>query len=223
MALVWDNALFGFTGPISGRRLRLEVGRYFGDVPVNVVTVDLRNYWHLKARFALATRLTSYARLGPGEDEFRVYWGGPYYIRGYDGGSFNATECTESLARVRDLRTTRGPVRDQLIGSSVAFGSAEFRFPVLGFLDLGFVPLGLPPVDGALFFDIGTAFNSLDQLAWSRAPETDPLDVRTPVASYGAGLRINILYNVFRIDYAVPLDRPDHRAGVWSVSFGPTF
>jgi len=26
-----------------------------------------------------------------------------------------------------------------------------------------------------------------------------------------------------RVDYAVPLDRPDHRSGGWSLSFGPTF
>jgi Tol biopolymer transport system component len=223
VAFVWDNALFGFTGPISGRRIRLEVGRYFGDVPVNVFTVDFRNYWNLFGRFALATRLSSYARLGSGEREFRVYWGGPYFIRGYDGGSFNAQECTESLTRVADVFTSLCPVRDQLIGSSVALASAEFRFPIFGFLDLGFVPLGLPPVDGVLFFDVGSAFNSLDQLVWSRPPGGDPVDLRAPLAAYGVGLRINILYNVVRIDYAVPLSRPDHRSGVWSLSFGPTF
>jgi len=223
IAFVWDNALFGYTGPIAGRRFRLEVGRYFGDVPVNVVTFDFRNYWNVTGRFALATRVTSYARLGPGEREFRVYWGGPYFLRGYDGGSFNARECTESLERVDDIPRTLCPVRDQLIGSSVALASAELRFPVIGFLDLGFVPLGLPPIDGVLFFDTGTAFNRLGQLAWSRGPGRDPVAVRAPVAAYGVGLRVNILYNVFRIDYSVPLDRPGHTAGIWSLSFGPTF
>ncbi len=171
----------------------------------------------------LAGRLTGLTRTGPGEDEFRVYWGGPYYIRGYDGGSFSAAECLESATRVADLATTLCPVRDQLIGSSVAFASAEFRFPIFNFLDLGVVPLGLPPVSGVLFFDAGVAFDSFDQLVWSRAGGADPFDVREPVAAYGAGLRINIFFNVLRVDYAVPLDRPDHRQGVWSLSFGPTF
>jgi len=223
VAMVWDNTLYGFTGPISGRRFRIEVGRYFGDVVVNNITVDLRHYFNLGGQFTLATRLTSFSRTGPDEHEFRVYWGGPYFIRGYDGGSFTLAECTASTMQVSDLGTTLCPVRDQLIGSSVAFGSAEFRFPIFNFLDLGFLPLGLPPMDGALFFDMGAAFNSFDQLVWARRPGDDPFDVREPVAAVGAGLRVNIFYNVFRIDYAYPLDRPFRRSGVWSLSFGPTF
>jgi Tol biopolymer transport system component len=223
VALVFDNALYGFTGPLAGRRIRIGVGRYFGDVGIYDLTIDVRNYFNLGGQFTLAARLTSYSRSGQGEHEFRLYWGGPYFIRGYDGGSFTARECSRSIAGVGDMVTTLCPVRDQLIGSSVAFASAEFRFPIFNFLDLGFVPLGLPPIDGAVFFDVGVAFNRFSQLAWSRPPAADPVDVRSPLASFGASLRINILYNVFRIDYAYPLDRPAHKGGVWSLSFGPTF
>ena len=223
LALVWDNSLFGFTGPIAGRRYRVAVGKFFGDVEITDVTLDLRNYWSLSGRFTLATRFTGYSRSGPGEDEFRLYWGGPYFIRGYDGSSFNAAECSESARRITEVAVTICPVRDQLIGSSVALASAEFRFPILTFLDFGVVPLGLPPVDGVLFYDAGVAFNSFAQLNWSRARGSDPYDVRVPVAAYGFGLRMNILYNVLRLDYAIPLDRPDHGNGIWSLSFGPTF
>jgi hypothetical protein len=223
VALVWDDALFGFTGPISGRRYRIELGRYFGDVVVNNITVDLRTYFNLWGQTSLATRLTTYSRAGPDERQFRVYWGGPYYLRGYDGGSYTLAECAASVAQVAAVASTLCPVRDQLIGSSVALASAEFRFPIFNFLDLGFVPLGLPPVDGVLFFDIGAAFNSFDQLVWYRRPGMDPYFVREPLAAIGGGIRVNIFYNVFRFDYAYPLDRPAHRSGVWSLSFGPTF
>ncbi len=223
VALVWDNALYGFTGPIAGRRFRIEVGRYFGDIVVNNVTVDLRNYFNLWGQTTFAARLTTYSRSGPGEREFRLYWGGPYFIRGYDGGSFSLAECAASVAQVASLATTLCPVRDQLIGSSVAMASAEFRFPIFNFLDLGFVPLGLPPVDGVFFFDMGAAFNSFDQLTWTRRPGVDPYWVREPLAAIGGGIRVNIFYNVFRLDYAYPLDRPHSRSGIWSLSFGPTF
>ncbi len=223
VAMVWDNVLFGYTGPISGRRYRLEVGRFFGDIVVNNITVDLRHYFNFGGQVTLATRLSAYSRSGPDEHDFRVYWGGPYYIRGYDGGSFSLAECAASVVEVADLNTTLCPVRDQLIGSSLLLGGAEFRFPFFNFLDLGFVPLGLPPMGGVLFFDVGTAFNSFSQLAWSRPPGADPYDVRTPLAAVGAGLRINILYNIFRIDYAYPLNRDFRRSGVWSLSFGASF
>ncbi len=223
VTLVFDNALYGYTGPIAGRRYRMGVGKYFGDVGIYDLTLDFRNYFNLGGQFALAARLTAYARTGPGQREFRLYWGGPYYIRGYDGGSFTAEECVRSLSEIADPVTTLCPVRDQLIGSSVAFASTEFRFPIFNFLDLGFVPLGLPPIDAAIFFDMGVAFDSFSQLAWSRPAIADPVDVRTPLAAVGASLRINILFNVLRIDYAHPLDRPAQRGGVWSLSFGPTF
>jgi hypothetical protein len=223
IALVFDNALYGFTGPISGRRYRIGVGRYFGDVGIYDLTFDVRDYLNLGGQFAVAARLTAYSRSGRGEADFRLYWGGPYYIRGYDGGSFTTAECTRSIAQVADGVTTLCPVRDQLIGSSVVLASTEFRFPILNFLDLGFVPLGLPPIDGAFFFDMGVAFNRFSQLAWSRPQGADPVDVRSPLMSVGTSLRINILYNVFRIDYAYPLDRPARGHGVWSLSFGPTF
>ncbi len=223
VAMVWDNALFGYTGPIAGKRYRIEFGRYFGDIVVNNIVVDLRNYINLGGQVNLATRFSAYSRAGPDEHEFRVYWGGPYYMRGYDGGSFNLAECVESVREVVSLGTTLCPVRDQLIGSSLALASAEFRFPIFTFLDLGIVPLGLPPTTAVIFFDMGAAFNSFDQLVWSRRPGEDPFDVRAPVKTIGAGLRLNIFYNVFRIDYSYPLDRPYRNSGVWSLSFGPTF
>ncbi len=223
IALVFDNALYGYTGPIAGRRFRIGVGRYFGDVGIYDLTFDVRNYFNLGGQFTLAARLTAFSRSGQGEREFRLYWGGPYYLRGYDGGSYSAAECARSIAGVADQITTLCPVRDQLIGSSIVLTSAEFRFPIFNFLDFGFVPLGLPPIDGAVFFDMGVAFNRFSQLAWSRPLGADPVDVRSPLAAIGASLRINILYNVFRVDYSYPLDRPGRRAGVWSLSFGPTF
>jgi outer membrane protein assembly factor BamA len=78
-------------------------------------------------------------------------------------------------------------------------------------------------MDGVLFFDVGAAFNSTDQLVWSRPPGADPYRVRQPLSAVGAGIRLNIFYNVFRIDYSYPLNRPYRTSGVWSLAFGPTF
>ncbi len=223
LALVWDNTLFGYTGPIAGRRYRVEVARYFGDFDLSAVNLDFRNYWNFRRQFSFATRLVSLWRAGRSVDEARLYWGSPYFIRGYDRGSFSADECVESVRQVDDPVTSACPVRDQLIGSSVAFLNTEFRLPIFNFLDFWVVPLGLPPVDAMLFFDVGVAYDSIDQLVRSRGAGADPFDLRSPVGAYGAGLRINILYSVLRLDYAVPLNRPNHSGGIWSISFGPTF
>lgn len=223
VALVWDNALYGYTGPIAGSRYRIEAGRFFGDVELNNVLVDFRNYMNIGGMWSFATRLSGLWKSGESEDEFRYYWGSPYFLRGYDGGSFSAAECIGSAIIVKTEAATACPVRDQLIGSSVFLVSNEFRFPIIALLDLGVVPLGLPPIDGAIFFDVGVAFNSIEQLVWSRPVGADPVIFRKPLASYGIGIRMNILFAILRLDYALPLDRPRHSGGVWSFSFGPSF
>ncbi|MGH7472044.1 MAG: hypothetical protein ACRENP_29185, partial [Longimicrobiales bacterium] len=63
-------------------------------------------------------------------------------------------------------------------------------------------------------------------LVWQRSPGQDPYLVREPLFAYGAGLRLNVFYTVLRFDYTMPLNRPDRnslRAGIFSVSFGPSF
>lgn len=227
VAWVYDNALFGFTGPTTGQRARIEYARAFGDFNLNDLLVDVRRYWGLGGRFSFAARVQSLWRAGPDARHFPLYWGGPYFIRGYDGGSFDRDECDASRERaeeggVADSAITACPVRDQLVGASFALASAEFRFPVLNWLDLGFVPVGFPPIDGALFFDAGLAWMPGNTLVLRREESESPFQVRSPVTSAGLGLRMNVFYVVLRLDYTIPFNRPDHR-GVWSFSLGPTF
>ncbi|NIQ55715.1 MAG: hypothetical protein GWN71_20870, partial [Gammaproteobacteria bacterium] len=75
--------------------------------------------------------------------------------------------------RVRDGLTSGCPVRDQLVGSSFALTNVELRFPIFDFLDLGFAPLGLPPIGGAVFVDLGAAFDDIRQLVWGRGSSRD--------------------------------------------------
>ena len=242
-ALVFDNSISGWTGPVYGRRYRLQFGRTFGDLSFNEALVDVRNYVNWQKKVVLATRLIGLARFGGDAERFGMYWGGPYFIRGYDYTSFNTTtgECTRSRETAAGESMSRCPVRDQLVGASAAFLNTEVRFPLLTELQVGGVG-AFPPVDGILFFDGGmawdgrvcreadysrrgglcTADESHDvQLAWRRADGQDPYLVRTPLYSYGVGVRINVYYTVIRIDYAMPASRD--RRGVLSFGFGPSF
>jgi outer membrane protein assembly factor BamA len=104
----------------------------------------------------------------------------------------------------------------------------------------------LPPVDLVTFFDGGLAWDEtvcirMDALdlrrcaagqshaverVWNRKSGQDPFLFREPVFSYGLGLRLNIFYAILRLDYALPLDRPDRSRwseGLFSISFGPSF
>jgi outer membrane protein assembly factor BamA len=241
-ALVFDNTLFGWTGPIVGRRYRLQISRTLGGLGFTEGLIDFRNYVNFRQKIVLATRLTGLSRSGSDSERFALFWGGPYFIRGYDYNSFRpgGRECTESGSGPGES-LSRCPTRDQLVGSSAAFLNAEVRFPLLTELQIGFLG-NFPPVDAVAFFDGGVAWDervcgSYDyrradrcapgyshpvRVTWSRTADEDPFLVREPLFSYGLGMRINIFYTVIRIDYAWPISRPQ-RNGILSFSFGPSF
>ncbi len=237
-ALVFDNSYFGWTGPIIGRRYRIQLSSTAGDYRFHEALVDFRNYLNFKRKVVLATHFLALTRFGADADNFGLFWGGPYFLRGYDGGSYSERECSRDIGN-GGTSLAYCPERSQLIGSSAALLRTELRFPVITELQVGFLG-NFPPVDAVLFFDGGlawdnefcTAVNPLDpdrcseahdvKLVWKREPGQDPVLYRQPLFSYGVGLRINVFYTVLRLDYAFPLNRPD-RAGKFSVSFGPSF
>ena len=243
-ALVFDNSLFGWTGPIFGRRYRAQISHTIGDLGFTEGLLDFRNYWNYKKSIVFAARLVGLSRTGNDSERFAAYWGDPYYIRGYDAGSFelNSEECARSRGA---SAASPCPVRDQLIGSSAAFMNLELRMPVIKELQIGFLG-AFPPIDLVTFFDGGVAWDDKlcmrasafrpgecaagqerdINLVWNREPGQDPFLYRAPVFSYGVGLRFNVMYAVLRFDYSVPMNRPERsswRDGVFSLSFGPSF
>ncbi|HVH10516.1 MAG TPA: hypothetical protein VM736_12035, partial [Gemmatimonadales bacterium] len=117
----------------------------------------------------------------------------------------------------------------------IAVVNAELRFPLTRSLVLGFLPVGLPPIEGALFYDMGLAWNGTacswpagtqppvgSCVVWNRGAQ-DPLIYRTPVRSWGGSIRMNLLgFVVLRADISKPLTRP-HNSAYWTISLGPTF
>src|SRR5690606_12793389 len=101
------------------------------------------------------------SRFGGQSERFGLFWGGPYYIRGYDYNSFDpsGSECRDSRNWGAESSVSRCPVRDQLVGSSAAFLNTEIRVPVITELQIGFLG-SFPPVDAVAFFDGGMAWDN---------------------------------------------------------------
>jgi outer membrane protein assembly factor BamA len=98
------------------------------------------------------------------------------------------------------------------------------RFPLFRALGLGFLPVWLPPMEAAVFYDAGMAWEDGDALRWSRGPSDNPSLVRQPLTSWGFSIRANMLgFVVLRLDYTNPLNRPDSVPWYWTLSLGPTF
>ena len=220
VALAHDNALFGYVGPFAGSRYRLEVSPTFGTWQFTTALVDWRRYFFARP-FTFAFRGLYFGRYGRNADQFYQFLGSTDLIRGYTAGSLINNECI--TAPPSSTGPTGCPDLDQLIGSSIGVVNAELRFPLTRSLVLGFLPVGLPPIEGALFYDMGLAWNSASNVVWRRTAGEDPEIFRQPLRSWGGSIRMNFLgFVILRFDYTKPLDRP-HNSSYWTVSLGPTF
>jgi Tol biopolymer transport system component len=218
MALVFDNSLTGYVGPFYGRRYRLEAAQTLGDWKFSQVTADYRRYDGLIGPIVLATRVLYFGRIGRDAAEFTVFAGSTDLIRGNTSGSYRRNECLNA----NDTNTETGcAALDRLVGTQIGVGSVEIRFPILN-PSFG-IPAAIPPLEGALFYDIGLAWDDRTTIKWSREAGDDPTRVRTPLQTFGASLRANLFgFAVARLDYSIPQERRAVK-GLWTFSLGPTF
>jgi WD40 repeat protein len=218
LALVSDNTLYGYTGPVMGRRYRVQVSPVAGSFDWIETLVDYRRYDPIIFNYlTVATRLYANISVGPDESEFPKYIARPDFVRGYDRSSSFYLTCPIIGANPSNCSAV------QLLGSRVAVANAELRFPLIRRFELGILPMALPPLDGLFFYDIGAAWSRDQKLYASRPADYDLTTQRYPLRSYGFGLRLNLFnYAILRWDYAVPLDQGSHR-GFWTWSLWPSF
>ena len=208
-ALVHDNAFYGATGPILGDRWRLEADPTFGGLQFFTTYVDYRKYVMPLRPFTLAVRALHIGRYGRDAEDQRIYplfIGYPSLVRGYDRGSFQASECTGGSA-------TSCPVFDQLWGSRLLIGNVELRFPPFGLIGVGGGYYGILPIEAGIFYDAGVAWTQSDGAKLFGG-------TRNWVRSAGVTLRMNLLgYAIGQMDIVHPFDRPEKN---WLVRFSLT-
>ncbi len=197
-ALVYDNSIFGATDPILGSRFRVEADPTFGSIGWIGVLADYRHYIMPIRPFTLAARILHSGRYGSGAEDNRLqplFLGYPGLVRGYDYGSFTPGEfASDSLGGTNSF--------DNLVGSKIAVGNVELRFPLFGVFGLGSGYYGFFPAEFGFFYDAGLAWTN------NNTPKIFGGD-RKIVSSYGATLRINLFgYAVGEVNYVHPLNRP---------------
>ncbi|MEO6213241.1 MAG: BamA/TamA family outer membrane protein [Vicinamibacterales bacterium] len=210
-ALVYDTSIFGATSPIRGSRYRLELSQSSGSLFYTGLLADARTYFMPARPFTVALRGLYYGRYGrDGESERlpTLYLGYQGLVRGYDPGSFESGECGIQA-------DGSCPAFDRLIGSRVAVGNAELRFPLLGLFNRGRSYYGKLPIEMALFSDVGIAWGKTTSPSFSGGD-------REWVKSVGAAARMNLFgFAIGEIAYVKPLDRT--RGWLWQFSLRPGF
>jgi outer membrane protein assembly factor BamA len=208
---VSDTSISGATSPILGERYRLEYSQFAGSLMYSGVLGDYRRYFKLARPFTLAVRGLHFGRYGRDGEDPRLsplFIGDPGLVRGYESPSFDGSECVPDA-------TSDCPVFDRLLGSRMAIGGAELRFPLFGLFSRR-TYYGPLPIELALFADAGVAWTSNDKPGFLGGD-------RDWARSVGAAVRVNAFgYAVLELDYVRPLDRPG-RGWLWQFNLTPGF
>lgn len=218
VAYVGDNSLFGYTGPIAGRRYRVQAQPVLGGLHWVQYDADYRRYVPLIFNFlTLAWRAQASLSVGPDETTFPKYIGRADFVRGYDREQYSSQLCGGFTTSTATCSAT------ELVGSRVALANVELRFPLVRRFDLGVLPISLPPVDGLFFYDAGLAWSRGQRVSFSKPADYDQDLQRYVLRSYGMGIRVNLFgIALLRWDYAVALDRTPRR-GYWVFTLGQSF
>ncbi len=216
MAYVGDFAFFGFTGPVNGRRFRLEVGPTMGSLQYLSLLADYRQYIFMNP-FTLAFRFYHFGRYLRDANNYRLptyYLGNELWVRGYEYYSFDIAKCSEN-------NDNDGcPEYNRLLGSRIGLINIELRYPLIGIDRYGLINFRYLPVDLITFFDSGVAWDGKNKPIAKIERNTQD---RVPVMSVGGGTRINLLgLLILQIYFVYPFQRNDIGAH-WGFVFAPAW
>lgn len=219
---VYDNTVYGYTGPIDGFRQNttLAVSPGWGNKKLDFKTLkmDFRKYFKIGRYSSLAGRLT----LGTsrGADKQKFYLGGlQNWIFGTgetNGVEDDSRSRNDILDGENDLfdvffsefvMPVRGRRYMESVGSNVALANIEFRFPFL--LAVG-VPnkFMLSNLGSHIFLDVGTAWDKSDDFS------------NNQIAGFGWGMKINLGYFLLRIDSAWDINETGYSKPQYYFSLG---
>jgi outer membrane protein assembly factor BamA len=206
LSYVFDNVLWGLTGPVNGIRAAATVTAI---PPLNTVNasfvsgdIDVRHYTHFDRRFVWANRVAAGASMSlkDGKAQRRYFLGGSENWLNYRLEPGNYESNLRHVFYSDFVVPFRGWDYFELTGSRFAVLNSEFRFPFVREISLAWpLPLEVRYINGAVFVDMGNAWNREDQ------HETIPLPKQI-YGGVGFGLRVNLGMFVLRYDRAWKTD-----------------
>ena len=217
---VYDNSVFGYTGPLDGFRQNISItatpGIGTGKIKFQTVIWDIRKYIRFWKYYAFAGRLMIGKSMG--HDPQKFFLGGAhnwYFGRGETDGKDDSGQFREVILDdennnlLKDIYFTeyampvRGARYAERMGTNVALANFEFRFPFI----FAFGPpshVAATYLFGHAFFDIGAAWDDLDEFGNLGKPNDKyGGSVSTPkISGFGIGFKLFTPLGLLRVDTA---------------------
>ena len=217
---VYDNSVFGYTGPVDGFRqnlsLKFSPGFGEGKLQFNTLTWDARKYIRYGKYYSLAGRLMVGKSLGSDRQQF--FLGGLpnwYFGNGETNGVDDSRPSRAPVLEESDnilknvffaeyAMPVRGSRYVERQGSNVALMNFEYRFPFL----FAFGPpknVTATYLFGHFFYDIGAAWDKDDEF-WDEDVLTSKYNdysvISSIISGFGTGFKLFTPVGLLRIDVA---------------------
>lgn len=220
-----DNAIWAYTGPFDGNRVHFGVtfSPKLGNSGLGFTTLngDIRKYYMIGREYSFALRVAGGASLG--ENSTRFLLGGVTNWINYKFARDIDIEFVRDFFFSQFVSPLRGADFYERIGNRYFIINAELKFPLIQYFITRFpLPLGFQNVRGALFTDIGSAWNGSNFRAFGRNKNGERV-FQDVVAGFGWGLRTPFLIGLLRLDQAWSTDLAGVSKPKWYISFGLDF
>jgi hypothetical protein len=210
VSYVTDTALWGWTGPSNGARRyfslsfspKIDKANGLGFITLRG---DVRRYFKFWREHNLAVRLT--AGFSEGSEPQQFFLGGmDNWLNAHFRGGLRL-ERPEDIYFSSFETPLRGAYYYEQAGNRFVLMNLEWRFPLIRYLILGWpLPLGFQNIRGALFTDLGAAW----QGQWGRYENFKPFKKSgnaipafdQAAMGYGFGARGNLGFLLLRWDVA---------------------
>jgi Tol biopolymer transport system component len=211
LSYVTDTTLWGITGPVNGGRSRISLSyspriSQQSGLQFATLRLDWRRYYKIGKEYNFVVRFTGGLSEGANPETF--------FLGGVDNWINFRFRGGIRVSRPEDIWFSsfetpfRGGIYYEDIGNRFVLTNLEFRFPLLRYLLLGWpLPIGLQNVRGALFTDIGGAWDG-KLIGSNRFEDFQPFSteggfhLKDLALGYGFGIRTNLGFVVLRLDWA---------------------
>jgi hypothetical protein len=239
---IFDNTVYGYTGPIDGFRqnttISISPGAGQSKLKYQTIKLDFRKYFMFSRYTSLASRVTYGKSFGPNPQKFILgglqnwIWGSGETFGRQDESRFRSqpidTSNTSMLIDVY-LSDFMFPMRGyrfwERTGSNTLLMNFEFRFPFL-------FAFGIPNkfvfsnFGSYLFLDIGAAWDDRQEFSSIKVLRNKYGDNRLPdnaspiIAGAGIGIKIPLGPFLFRVDTAWDVNPNGYSKPQYYVSIG---
>ncbi len=202
---VHDDVLWGYIAPVMGSRYKIGLfgTPRLGESGLSFINVtgDYRTYLRLGRSYTLAYRVAGGGSFGRNPQKFVIGGVDNWINRTFEGGYVPLQDAEDYLFLETGL-PLRGYNYNAAIGSRYALMNVEFRYPLLAFLQAGPLPIGLQGISGALFFDMGAAWNKESEFRGFSRTSDGKIVSEDILMGMGTGARMFIIWFLMRFDVA---------------------